>query len=549
MSKIVNSDNLLQFGQEFLENLDERYLVESILWSDLKTLRDTNKLIKGKKYRITDYVATTIDPETRSANHPFDIIVTAIDESNLSEECSAALHSGDTYFSNSNLSAWKIWYTLDNDTTTFNWADSTNGKGVVYRMIDEFGNDIGYDFKGIQMARYRVTPATGYTDVLSTISGMWLGRNYSSFAPSGLSVDTSQVKWFYTFSYLTNDWDGLEDASVTHGDGCFGNIIPLSVLRANIRFINNNVFLNGQFPVDTLKAIDSTAMTILNSSNFVANADCSRNTFFGGACNSITDSQFRDNVFFGAFRHNVVGTDVERNTIVAYHDIAANRMNMYENVISSSRFTAIRTDQTFHGNTFNVTGEFTGCSFNGFSTDNNITCGGNILYCTAEYFTNNNFNISGNINNNIFGPNFKANTATITGSISNVTFSKQVNNNTFLSDIVGCNFDGMVSYVTIPAVSGKRFGHCDVRGGVRGTSSALISLDNPAFYVSAVTGVTRRVIISGTTDGKIVATWKGTNGVEEGVYKLPSASTWTALPGNTTMTQTEVINTINTIFS
>lgn len=28
MSKIVNSDNLLQFGQEFLENLDERYLVE-----------------------------------------------------------------------------------------------------------------------------------------------------------------------------------------------------------------------------------------------------------------------------------------------------------------------------------------------------------------------------------------------------------------------------------------------------------------------------------------------------------------------------------------
>ena len=39
-------------------------------------------------------------------------------------------------------------------------------------MIDEFGNDIGYDFKGIQMARYRVTPDTGYTNVLSTINGM-----------------------------------------------------------------------------------------------------------------------------------------------------------------------------------------------------------------------------------------------------------------------------------------------------------------------------------------------------------------------------------------
>lgn len=548
MSKIVNSDNLLQFGQEFLENLDERYLVESILWADLKTLRDTNKLVKGKKYRITDYVATTIDPETRSANHPFDIIVTAIDESNLSEECSAALHSGDTYFSNSNLSAWKIWYTIDNDTSTFDWADSTNGKGVIYRMIDEFGNDLGYDFKGILMARYRVTPATGYTDALSSISGMWLGRNHTSIL-MGLNVDTSAVKWYYTFSSLASDWDNPEDATVTHGESCFGNIIPPASMRANLRYINNNVFFNGQYPYDTLKALDSTSMAVLYSANFVAKADCSRNTFFSGAVHTSTDSQFRDNVIFGPFRHNVIGTDVEKNTIVAPHDIAACQMNIYNNVIKCSRFTAIRTDQTFHDNKFVIGDEFTGCTFNGFSTNNTVVCDGNIMYCTAEYFANNNLTVSGNITNNSFGPNFKANTATITGGISNVTFRKQVNNNTFLSDLVGCDFDGMVSYVTIPAVSGKRFGHCDVRGGVRGTSSALISLDNSAFYVSAVTGVTRRVVIQGSSDGKIVATWKGTDGVEEGVYKLPSANTWTALPSIATMTQAEVINTINTIFS
>ena len=120
------------------------------------------------------------------------------------------------YFSNSNLSAWKVWYCLDNDTDRFAWASdkskiniggewydrkeaadelnyyawvnellssdivytlsqtpkiddsiyikynnqfiedapiedvSLEGTGVIYRLIDEFNNDLPYDFKNIQ---------------------------------------------------------------------------------------------------------------------------------------------------------------------------------------------------------------------------------------------------------------------------------------------------------------------------------------------------------------------------------------------------------------
>jgi hypothetical protein len=121
------------------------------------------------------------------------------------------------YFQNSNLSAWKVWYCLDNDKSRFAWADDsvpqiysdddgiwlerditkdrynrfawyngdddvtyytdnmmpkvgeqtyifTNkwysgavvknvkgfGRGVIYRLIDEWNNDVGYDFKNIQ---------------------------------------------------------------------------------------------------------------------------------------------------------------------------------------------------------------------------------------------------------------------------------------------------------------------------------------------------------------------------------------------------------------
>lgn len=132
--------------------------VTEITYSELKTLRDEGRLQAGNYYRITDYVATTngsmnydswvTSNQIASANHPFDIIVQALTNNTLSEEARAALHSGDTYFANSNLSAWRIWYKLDNS-SCFCWA-ANDGKGVIYRMIDEYQNDMPFDFKGLR---------------------------------------------------------------------------------------------------------------------------------------------------------------------------------------------------------------------------------------------------------------------------------------------------------------------------------------------------------------------------------------------------------------
>ena len=133
-----------------------------ITWSDLKAKRDAGELTPSQFYRITDYQCTTVQSNTRSAGNQFDIIVLALTNNTLSEQAWAALHSGDTYFANSNLSAWKLWYCLDNDTTRFAWADSTNGKGVIYRMIDEFNNDVPYDFKNIQCIDWSVPSGSYY---------------------------------------------------------------------------------------------------------------------------------------------------------------------------------------------------------------------------------------------------------------------------------------------------------------------------------------------------------------------------------------------------
>ena len=126
----------------------------SIKYESLKALKDSDQLIPGRQYRIIDYTCTTSTTGTTTAGHKFDIIVTADSNNKLNEEARAINHYfnnlEDDYFKDCNLSAWKIWYCLDNDTDRFDWADATNGKGVIYRMIDEFGNDCPYDFKNIQ---------------------------------------------------------------------------------------------------------------------------------------------------------------------------------------------------------------------------------------------------------------------------------------------------------------------------------------------------------------------------------------------------------------
>lgn len=142
----------------------------NVTYAELVALRDVGTLQPGRHYRITDYVTTTNsdadymtgEAMVRSAAHPFDIIVMATSESTISEMARAIVHDGDDYFASQNLQAWQLWYVLDNDTTRFAWADSENGKGIIYRMIDEYHNDLPYDFKNIQFRRYTVSGNVGY---------------------------------------------------------------------------------------------------------------------------------------------------------------------------------------------------------------------------------------------------------------------------------------------------------------------------------------------------------------------------------------------------
>ena len=241
---------------------DITLLIETT-YDELKALRDNSGLSIGCFYRITDYVATTIQEGTQSAEHPFDILIRAISENELESKVSAILHRGDEYFANNDLSAWELWYSLDNDTSRFAWADEVNGKGVIFRMIDEFGNECPYDFKSIQM------------------------RN---------ALNTEDQTYYYTFD--TNGADLSLD-----GSQCYDNVIKEYV--DGTQRINRIIFITHHH-----KNVQGNFFDIL----------CYNNTL-DGSCRTLKFERecFGNQFGFGCttsnfgtkFKNNIVGSEVQ----------------------------------------------------------------------------------------------------------------------------------------------------------------------------------------------------------------------------------------------
>jgi hypothetical protein len=240
----------------------------NVTYNELKDLYDNNNLIVDAKYRIIDYVTTTSQADTRSANHQFDIIVEATSTNTINENAKACLHDfddSDSYFEGNKLDAWEIKYCFDNDTSRFSWADTTNGKGVIYYMKDEYKNECWYDFKNIQFLRT--------SDFFNT----------NSFLPH-LEGDN----YYYTFSKIVDGVivdNTVNNTSKTYSiNNSIGNRGQIQRKLSDIIFIN----LNG-----------------VTRNNIIG--DSSYSCTFGDVCH--------DNVIADYCYNNVIGNEFKNNNI------------------------------------------------------------------------------------------------------------------------------------------------------------------------------------------------------------------------------------------
>ena len=264
-----------------------------VTYKELYDLRRDGKLIPGQQYRIIDYRCTTQQEGTTSAGHVFDIIVTADDASTLNEVARAVKHDGDTYFDGCDLNAWKIWYSLDNDTNRFAWADATetdgklNGKGVIYRMIDEWNNDIPYDFKNIL-----------YT-------GSWGYRAYT-FNWINDSSDNSCEDLSVAQYVHTNDERGYSHT--------YGNVIKpygkdIHSNSSSSFMLNKCVFLNTEsYNNGTYNGCYS---------NVIGN-ECHNNTFGNGCYNNTLGNGCNSNTFGNSCSDNSFGCGCYENMVRDY---------------------------------------------------------------------------------------------------------------------------------------------------------------------------------------------------------------------------------------
>ena len=81
------------------------------------------------------------------------------------------------------------------------------GKGVIYRMIDEWSNDCPYDFKNVQFKRYRVIDVSANGE-LSELDGKYYG--YNDYMTNLEIEDENDFVWAYTFSSVDDDGNWLD---------------------------------------------------------------------------------------------------------------------------------------------------------------------------------------------------------------------------------------------------------------------------------------------------------------------------------------------------
>lgn len=138
-----------------------------------------------------------------------------------------------SYFNNAKLSAWKLWYKLDNS----DWVGDT-GKGVIYRMIDEWGNDCPYDFKNIQFK-------IGANTTAGTVANVYY---YTFSKVSGTDDTTVEDFSCYGYYYCCNNKIGeyITGSRRTLNFIVFRNIADANQCYCNIFENNchNNVFGN-----------------------------------------------------------------------------------------------------------------------------------------------------------------------------------------------------------------------------------------------------------------------------------------------------------------
>lgn len=321
---------------------------------------------------------------------------------------------------------------------------SYSGTGVIYRMIDEFGNDCPYDFKNIQF------------------------RN---------PIDVEDVYYYYTFSCFNNNNSYYLDASLLISDSntssvldskpkCYNNIINSYIVDKLYKLPNNIIKCNKS---SSSRSHDNRFGT--NCYNNFLGVACDNNTFvsschdnhltdnctgnsFGNSCyNNILDSSDGNSFGFNCFNNNLNSSNNN-----SFGD------ECWKNVLDSSDNNIFEDSCRNHS-----LGD--GCEYNYFRYDSyNIVLGSRCMFnvfgydCSTIVFGNNCYhNVFGN---ECFNISFRLDYSTSATPLNYCCYNRFHDR---------CRY--MIIWNDAQPTTSNQLKNINVIGEVRGTSSAYESIN------------------------------------------------------------------------
>lgn len=297
---------------------------EEISYSALYDLYSNNDLTPYKLYRITDYRTRTKYDGYAGSSYPyvskenrFDLIVMATSTDSFDCIAKAAFHSGDEYFDKRyvDISKWIIWYDINNNTDLYSWANA-NGTGVIYRMIDEFGNDCPYDFKNIAFPRN-----------FETTFGFMRQNN---------STILKEYNEFYTFSLLDKD---VYDATLIPNQTVIGNVVK-PYFSGSTMVLGGCVFISEYFKYEAYHDIlynyvgyNSSGVTVVapaisdkigDNCSLIDILDDSNSVFIGNNTSNVYLPQHTNSIKIGNSCQGILFDDTHYPTDNDYFDYVRN---------------------------------------------------------------------------------------------------------------------------------------------------------------------------------------------------------------------------------
>lgn len=318
----------------------------SYTYSELKALIQTNDLLAGRFYKISDFQlmwndATSVEnglgTVVRSSGVVEPLFVLATSSNTLAPEAYSVLHPSDVLYYDINATYSVGWGT---DTTAI-----PNFKGWVYRRIDTTKNiDIGWDWRYIKNTCYKYN--------FSAVPDWDSGTTYTKFQPNVTTPNYTCLvklsgKLYYSLTGTGNInknpstnsdyWSPVSGVNET--DTYFSHTSTLNILADSYSFLSipSSVIFQPTF-VDSLGAtrplnvdnvknvnIESGYNNVIISSNFssnfighlykntIAGAFYSNRIGYGFGENVISDG-FSGNVITNGFSYNFVGSNFANNT-------------------------------------------------------------------------------------------------------------------------------------------------------------------------------------------------------------------------------------------